>query len=525
MNFIKNLLAKFKIKNKSAIRHGSYSIALIAVAVAAVIILNVLMGVLSERGVLSFDITTDKSNTMSQENIEFLKTVDKPVTITMLSTADAYTGGTMSEFASTYLYVMDDSNYYSQTINILNQYPQINSNIKVVYEDFYGAKTESLSEQYKDLFYGDILVEYTNNAGQTATRLIGFDDIYTYSDDSGYAAMGYGYYNIDGNNIETALSSAINTLISEDTKNIGIISAHSNTAIFETLYAPALKLNGFNITDVSGTIVQSIPNDTDILIITAPTTDFLPSEITVISEWLDNGGNKDKSLIFVPGASMSRFPVLSQFLKEWGIEYSNGLLYQTDSDYYYGDPTTMPMFANNSDLTKEIMPSTGNFSLLSSNLVMKTAYETYSSRKTNVIVSTNDTVTVAPEGAAETWKPESNAKCEIYPGLIVTAEEGFVENERHVSYVAAFSSQEFIYSSWAQTDSVQNMDVAVNTAMFISGMNTNKKVFIPKTITTESFSSLISQSEVLIIQALFVIVLPIVIVICGIVVWVRRKRK
>ncbi len=525
MEKIMNFLNKFKIKNKNAFRHGSYAIAVTAVIIAGVILLNVLMGVLSERGVLSFDVTSSKVNTMSEDNIEFLKTVDKPVNITVFSTEDAYTGGTMNEFSANYMGVVDDGGYYTQTVNILKQYPQINKNITVTFENFYGSKTETVNEQYQNLFYGDILVEYTDESGKTNSRLVGFSDIYTYSDDTGYAEMGYGYYYIDSNKVETAVSSAINTLVSGDTKNMALIAGHSNSAVFTTLYTESLKLNGFEISEISGAILQSIPENIDVLVIAAPTSDFLESEVTVLNNWLKNDGKLGKSLIFIPGASMTNFPVLNEFLVEWGIEYSDGLLYQTDKNYYYGEPTTMPMFISNSDLTEEIAPSSGNFSLLSSNIVMKKAYDTYASRTPNVIVSTNDTVTVAPLGASEDWEPAANAEKGIYPGLIVTEETAFVDNVRVTSYVAAFSSQEFVYSSWAGTNNVQNMDIAVNTAMFISGMNTDKKVFTAKTISTSSFAADISEASALTIEIIFMAVIPVAVAVLGIVVFVRRRRK
>lgn len=520
MNFLKKFFSKFKVKNKSAFRHGSYSIAIIAVVIAGVIVLNVLMSVLSQRGVLSFDITSSKVNTMDEENVEFIKSIDKEVNITVLSTEDAYTGGSMNEFSANYLSVIDDSEYYTQTVNILKQYSQINDKIKVTFENFYSNKTEELSADYPSLFYGDILIECGEDS-----RLVTFDDIYTYSDDTGYADMGYGYYYVDGNNVETAVSSAINTLVSGETKNMALISAHSDSTVFTSLYAAALQLNGFEISQISETIVQTIPEDVDVLVIAAPTTDFLASEVNVINEWLDNGGNKGKSLIFVPGVTMSKLPILKQFLAEWGIEYTDGLLYQTDANYYYSEPTTMPMFISSSDLTEEIAPNTGNFSLLGSNLVMTAAYETYSSRSTFVIASTNDTVTVAPEGVTDSWEPSSDADKGIYAGLIVTEDGAVVDNVRYTSYVAAFSSQEFIYSTWASTDNVQNMDVAVNTAMFVSGMSTDKKVFVPKTITTESFASQLSAAEVTVIDIIFMAVIPVAVTVLGIVVWVRRKRR
>ena len=67
------------------------------------------------------------------------KGIDKKVSITVFSTEDAYIGGTMNEFSSNYKGVVDDSSYYSQTVNILKQYPQINDNITVTFENFYST--------------------------------------------------------------------------------------------------------------------------------------------------------------------------------------------------------------------------------------------------------------------------------------------------------------------------------------------------------------------------------------------------
>ena len=521
MQFLKNFFAKFKIKNKTAFRHGTYATVIIAIVIVGVIVLNLLMGVLSERGVLSFDITSSKVNTLDEENVEFIKSVEKDVTLTVLSTADAYSDGTLNQYAAQYLNVIDENNeYFAQTVNILNRYAQINKKIKVVYENFYSNFTESLTTEFPNLFYGDIVVECDG-----VKRIVGFDDIYTYSDDSGYADMGYGYYYVDGNNVETAVSSTINTLVSGETKKIAIVSSHSDTTIFSSIYANTLKLNGFEIVELEEAIVQNIPNDIDVLAITAPTTDILASEATVINEWLKNDGKMGKSLIFVPGATMSNLPVLKQFLAEWGIDYQDGLLYQTDANYYYSKPTIMPMFISNSDLTEEIAPKTGNFSLVGSNLVMKPAYETYNARSAYTIVSTNDTVTVAPEGVTDSWKPSNSAEKGIYSGLIVTEENNFIDNVRYSSYVAAFSSQEFIYSTWASTNNVQNMDIALNAAMFMSGMNTDKKVFVPKTITTESFAADLNEAEIMAMDLIFIWIIPIVVVAVGVVVWVRRKRR
>lgn len=517
---MKKFLEMLKIKNKSAFRHGTYSAVVIAVVLVGVIVLNLLMGMLSDRGVLSFDITQSKTNTLDEKNVEYIKSVDKEITVTVLATEDDY-GSTLNNYAGQYLNVLDDSGYYAQTVKILKRYEQLNKKIKVVFEDFYSNKTESFLTDYPNLFYGDIVVECDNK-----TRHIAFDDIYTYSDETGYAAQGYGSYYVDANNVETAVSSAIHALSSGDPKKMALIASHSTADIFEKYYADTLKYNNFEITKITETVVQKIPTELDVLVIAAPTNDLFESEVTVINEWLLNGGKMDKSLIFIPGNTMANKPVLKQFLAEWGVKYTDGILYQTDSNYSYnGDAAIMPFFISTNDVSKKIAPKTGGYSLVGSNLVMSTAYETFGSRKAYTVVSTNDTVTIAPEGFDTKWEPASSAKKGIYSGVIITEEEEIIDNERHTSCVVAFSSQEFIYSTWAADSRVQNMEIATNCAMFISGMNDNKMTFLPKTIETNSFVSEITDGQTAAIRIIFVIIVPVLVAALGVVVWVRRKRK
>jgi len=110
--------------------------------------------------------------------------------------------------------------------------------------------------------------------------------------------------------------------------------------------------------------------------------------------------------------------------------------------------------------------------------------------------------------------------------LIVTEEESIVDNQQYLGYVAAFSSIEFIYSDWAQYESLINLDAAVKTAVYISGMDTaNKMTFVPKTITVESFADSVTESSGLVIRLIFAVVIPISLIVTGFVVWFRRKRR
>lgn len=518
-------MKKFFSFNKTKLKHGSYATAITAVVIIVAILINILMGVLSNKGLLKVDLTKTGDNSISQENIDFIKSVDKQIKITVFSTEARYSGGQLANFAEQYKNVVDDSKYYAQTITLLNSYAELNKNIKIEYVDFYSDTTEKYAEDYPNLFYGDMVVEI--GEGELAkSRLVTYEDIYTYSDTTGYADYGYSNYYVDSNRLETALSSAINTLVSGEERQLALVGTHSNTTYFELLYKNALSLNSFTVSSINDNILSKIDDEIDVLAIVAPVSDFLPSEISVMNEWLRNGEKLGRAIIFFPGVSMDKLPVLSEFLAEWGIKYGDGILYQTDSTQHAsGDNTTMVAFVEDNEIANKMFNATDN-AIIGSNLNMERAYETYASRKTTVLLSTNDQVAVKPSSASTSWTPADNAELKVRPNLIVTEEESIVDNQQYLGYVAAFSSIEFIYSDWAQYESLINLDAAVKTAVYISGMDTaNKMTFVPKTITVESFADSVTESSGLVIRLIFAVVIPISLIVTGFVVWFRRKHR
>lgn len=79
-----------KIRNDYLLAHGSYSIVITAVVLVALIVLNVLVYALSDRFHLDFDMTSDKKNSISKENIEYIKTIDAPIEITVFSPKESF---------------------------------------------------------------------------------------------------------------------------------------------------------------------------------------------------------------------------------------------------------------------------------------------------------------------------------------------------------------------------------------------------------------------------------------------------
>ena len=64
------------MKNQAFLKKGSFSLAITAAVVAGAIILNILVGALADRFVLEFDMSVNKDNSISAENIEYIKGIE-----------------------------------------------------------------------------------------------------------------------------------------------------------------------------------------------------------------------------------------------------------------------------------------------------------------------------------------------------------------------------------------------------------------------------------------------------------------
>ena len=82
---IKNIFQKSEtsFNRKSFYRHSGYAATIAAVALALLLVINIVLSVVAERTTLQFDLSATGENSISAENAEFLKGIEKEVTLTV----------------------------------------------------------------------------------------------------------------------------------------------------------------------------------------------------------------------------------------------------------------------------------------------------------------------------------------------------------------------------------------------------------------------------------------------------------
>lgn len=513
-----------KLKNQALLRKGSFSVAITAAVLAGIIILNVLVSALSKRFVLEFDMSAEKENSMSEENIDYLKNLDAEVQITVCATPEDYEGGYMSYYAQNlYGVTSDATDYYKQTIKLLDKYPAYNDKISLRYIDTQDSKFTEISSKYSNekLSYGDIIVSCTKN-GSERYKIVGFKDVYNLSEDSTYAAYGYTTSTVGGNNVETAVTSAIAYVTSNKTKKAALITGHSKndyTADYQTL----LKENNYEITVISDSMIGSISDEYDAVIIAAPTADFLGAELDALSAFLENDGKLGKGLIFFADASAPYLTNLYDFLEQWGIAVGEGILFETNSQNYMpDDPITMGTYPTSSD---NDITSGMNLCITGYNVPITAAFESEGNITVTSLMSTPESVVAAPVGTAASWTGADDYTKQSYSSVIQAEMSDYDDDNNEISsYVLAFSSIEFIQSEYNEQPSVANKNITLAAAERAVGAENTGISFISKTITNESYSDSVTDSSAGIIRILFMFILPIACIALGIYIFIRRKN-
>ena len=509
-----------KLRNTAFLKRGGFALAITAAVLVGVVLLNILVGALSNRFHLDFDMSPQKVNTISKENKEFIKGVKIPVTITVCAEKDSYVR-MLAQYSESVFNAAGDPAYFEQTVNLIEKYAEYNKNITLRFIDPQDPAFTEISTKYANdkVIFSDIIV----SSGEEETeryKVVHFTDIYALSDESGYAAAGYGAYTISGNNIETVLTSAVAYAASSESKKVALLTGHSASNVYES-YVETLKLNNYEIETISDTIVTKIPGDCDAVLIAAPTSDFLGNELDVISEFLENGGDLSKGLIVFTDATAPYLPNFYDFLEQWGITVSEGILFETNAGSHLPDqPTALGTWPDKDSLTSGM-----NYAVTGYNLPIQPAFESEGNITVTTLMSTTESVVAAPVGTPNNWDGAGNYEKDTYCGVIQSQKLDYNDdNEAISSFVMAFSSVEYIFSDRAESSTLSNKDISLAAMSRATGREDVEISFISKTITNESYAESVTEASTLAIKIIFIGVLPILTIAACIFIYIRRKN-
>ena len=456
---------------RHASRRGAYSTALMALAVAAAVVFNLLTAQLPESWA-QWDLTNSGIYDITDTSVEYLSALDQDVEIHVLA---------------------DESAVDSRIVRFLDKYETLSDRLTVEYTD--------------PLVYPSILSEYgvdTNTVVVTCAAT-GLQESFAIDDIIGYDLMSYYYY---GTKTETdfdaegLLTSAVDAVVTEARRAVYQTSGHQETelssGVVERLEKAHLSVDTVNLLTDGG-----VPADCDLLVINAPIRDLADDELDAVLEYLSVGGQ----VVYTMASQLEDLPNLESMCAAYGMTVADG--YIADGQRYYQNNPYLffPVIDTSVDVA---------YGLTGDSLVLLAG-----ARGVTLTEPERDTITVSSflttsEDGYAIVDENDQTKGTFAVGAVATEEI----DDGITTRLTVLGS-----STLTDTDITSAFSNLYNTDLFVSALLTGFDDISAISIAPVSLSvPLNTVTTGGIWGLLFILVIPAALLICGFLRWMRRRR-
>lgn len=491
-------IKKHRSVNFRSLKHGSVSAAFTAIFIAAVVLVNVIAAVVSERFGASADLTGGGLYTLDEVTQRYLKEdLNSEVTVTVLNSEKTFEQNTATrqvseilkkmEIANSnikleYLSLDQDPSYVSRftgetldTDHIVIESPKTGRHRVITPVDYFGLTTDELLSYY---YYYGYVTQYLIEQEAVGAMMFVTDD------DPVRVAFTEGYGEAD--------SSALKSL---------------------------LEKNGYSTETINLMTASDIDPEIDFVIVHAPMIDIGKEQLAKLDKFLDNGGKYGKNVIYFAGVSQPRTPNIDEFLGDWSISVGYYYVGQQDANYLISPLTAYAhrLRINSSKYTTDIYGSP----LYTLGADMRPVFlENDGKADTSILLKTYDNAFLYPmdESGREDFDIGEAQKGEFneVAAASKTASDGTL------SRVVAVGSETFSQSYFMSYTNGNNGEFFVSLFNYISG-KTRGIVIQAKSPTDVSFEMTAKTANTL--ALVLCVVIPVCVIVIGITVWIRRRHR
>jgi|GEM_PF-2960740 len=498
-----------KISMNRSMRHGAYAVAITAVVVVGIILLNWAATAVDRYFDNKVDFTENQIFTISKESEEYLKTVKNEIVIKVLSAEEDFENGQGP-----------GGNVYKHLHAVLNKYRAMCSKIKIEYLNPSTNPRLALDYPNDMLSWGDFIVEGVKpltDGARPRYKVIKMQEMLAQGSEDGSMTISMS---------EQLITSAILFIDDPEPVSVGVVIGHEEKAL--DYFSKLLVTNNYESVPIN--ILGEIPENMRFLIINSPKKDFTEEEIDILEKFLENGGEYGRNIIYTGYVSQGETPNLDAFLASWGLAIdTENVLYETDtSGVYAGTNPNMPILSVvESDLIASSFDYTGQRAAADSYVhSVETLFTQQAGKTVTPLLKTTPTVVLQPYGelanaSINKWSPAGLTRKEMNVGVVSQFDKTDSSGTVSSSRVFAFGGEGML------ADGVMTYQVFCNPQLFLDVIAncTGKQDIVqiaPKQIGTTTLGA--DKNSEAIITAVFVVAVPLAVVAVGIVIFVRRRK-
>lgn len=457
-------------------KKGSYMALFTLVVIAAVIVLNLIVGKLPAK-YLKHDLSSNKILTLGDTTRDILAQLDRDVTI----------------------HIVADPNSVDERItSFVNLYKDLSPHISVEANDpvLHPDVLTSL-----DTEPGNLIVSCESTGKKTS---VSFDDIIQFDPMVYYQ---YGQIKETAFDGEGQITSAVRYVTSDTAAAVYTLTGHGEAAL-SSAAADAMDKSGINVTELNLLTQGAIPQDCSLLIMNAPAKDISVDEKETLTDYLKNGGR----MLLLAGCTQNTLTNLTEFISQYGMDLKNG---------FVADPAPQHFYNNN---PFNVIPDYDFASSLLSGIDSSAAALLVQPAGMTIQENPSEDIAVQPflttSDSAFLVDPVTQEKTQGSYVLGAVATETVNEEEGSSSMLTVITAPSMIDDSiLSRFPSITNLTLFMNTAT--NGLSGVTPLSIPGKSLDITYNMVTSAG---LWSALFIIVIPVIFLIAGFVIWLKRRK-
>lgn len=483
--------------NTKKLKYGTAAAVITVIVIVLVVLLNVIISALGERYNMKFDLTPNSNFEISSDTTDYLAKLNENVEITT----------TVDEM----LFQTTENIYYRQAYEVLKKYAQNSSKIEVNFVDM--TVNPTYVEKYRQYYNGSIS-EYSIvifNEDTHRIRVISVNDLFNTEFDYNYFTN-----SIVSSKAEQTLTSAIMYVTDPDPKTAVYLNTTSQGDV--TNITDLLESNGFDVSAVDP-LTEEIPMDADLMVINAPLNDFSEELIQTLYNFMENGGNYGKTMIYTASITQNETPNINAFIEEWGIKIGGGIIGETNPQNLVSSasPYEIKAYIESNDYSGGIPTETiSNPVDVPLARPLELTFEHFGNINTLSLLNTSDTAVIVTEGAEDFTQQSSSV-------MALSRKYAFDENNvQNYSNLLVFGSDYILDSTLTSMTYYNNGDYFVSIINKLFGKEDGLYI-VAKDLSSPTYEPNPVQANVL--RIVFMFVLPALVAAAGIAVWLKRRHK
>lgn len=494
---VKTVLGSNKFKR------GGMSTIMTVVFIAIIVVINILVSLVTERfPSLNIDLTAQKVNTLSDQALDVAKSVELETEIYLIGSEDAYRKNQNVYYSS---YGIE----LGQVANLAEKLQEANSKISM---DFIDPDTNpTFISEYPDetLTTGAVLVRTDKRY-----KVVSIGDLFSVQSNSSTGATET-YSKVD-----SALAAAIEVVNMDKVPVLTIATGHDEMLTTSTLssFISLMEKDNFEIKEID-LLTEEIPEDTQLLMIPTPSTDYTEEEINKLREYLDDEErSEDISLLVTSHTTQAELPHLASFLEEWGISVGEGMVAETDSSRIALRNASYVLV----DAAEDVISENSYSNIIApASRPVNVLFSSSGDVVTQALWSTADTAYVVTEDMTETDDPDT-AQQNV---AAIATRSVKIDKTYKTRTVMVFGSSWIFTDTFIGASAFGNKSYISDLVKYATGTDGSTVSVYTQSVQTNTLDITASAGTLnLLGLGVFTIGLPLVILIAGFVIFLKRRH-